>query len=320
MICSNCGSENPQGFRFCGACGTSLATTCSNCGVDVPPGFSFCGVCGHPVGEPATEAGAQAAMPSERRQVTVLFADLVGFSTMAEYMDPEELRALIGETFAALTGEVEAREGVVEKFIGDAVMAIFGAPVAHEDDPDRAVETAIRMLEIVNERSAGTSSPLQLRIGINSGLVVSGTVGDMTQVGVLGDAVNTAARLQQAADPGEVMVSASVWRRVRERYETDHIGLLEVKGREQRVDAYRIVGPSRAGARRLAPFVGRAEEVSLMELLWSSAAKGNTHVVSVVGEPGVGKSRLLSEFAPRGDALDVRVSAAASVPSGPSWN
>ncbi|HJP65820.1 MAG TPA: adenylate/guanylate cyclase domain-containing protein [Actinomycetota bacterium] len=246
-------------------------------------------------------------MPSERRPVTVLFADLVGFSSLAEYMDPEDLRTLIGETFTALTAEVEARDGMVEKFIGDAVMAIFGAPVAHEDDPDRAVDTALRMLEIVRQRSAAMSSPLQLRIGINSGLVVSGTVGDMTQVGVLGDAVNTAARLQQAAEPGEVMVSASVWRRVRDRYDAEHIGLLEVKGREQRVDAYRIVGPRRADARRLAPFVGRNEELALLELLWSSAAKGNAHVVSLIGEPGVGKSRLLSEFGTRRDALDVRI-------------
>jgi adenylate cyclase len=318
MVCPNCGSENPEGFRFCGTCGHSLAVTCSNCGAEVPEGFRFCGVCGTPVGELVDAAsGAEAAMPSERRPVTVLFADLVGFSTLAEHMDPEHLRTLMTDTFTQLTAEVEARDGVVEKFIGDAVMAIFGAPKAHEDDPDRAVEAALRMLDIVRTRADEVSSPLQLRIGINSGLVVSGTVGDGTQAGVMGDAVNTAARLQQAADPGEVMVSASVWRRVRERYETDHIGLLEVKGREQRVDAYRIVGPSRAGARRLAPFVGRAEEVSLLELLWSSAAKGNTHVVSLVGEPGVGKSRLLSEFAPRADALDVRVSCSGERAFGP---
>jgi adenylate cyclase len=123
--------------------------------------------------------------------------------------------------------------------------------------------------------------------------------------------------LQQAADPGEVMVSASVWRRIRDRYEAEHVGPLEVKGREQKVDAYRIVGPRQADARRLAPFVGRSEEFSLLELLWSSAAKGNTHVVSLVGEPGVGKSRLLSEFMPRRDALDVRVACSGERAFGP---
>jgi class 3 adenylate cyclase/tetratricopeptide (TPR) repeat protein len=269
------------------------------------------------VGEAAEPAAPEAALPSERRPVTVLFADLVGFSTLAEHMDPEELRTVMTETFAELTAEVEAREGVVEKFIGDAVMAIFGAPKAHEDDPDRATETALRMLEIAEQRSAGVPAPLQLRIGINSGLVVSGTVGDGTQAGVMGDAVNTAARLQQAAEPGEVMVSASVWRRVRERYDGEHIGPLEVKGREQPVDAYRVVGPRRPDVRRLAPFVGRAAELALLDLLWSSVVKGNTHVVSVVGEPGVGKSRLLSEFAPRDGGLDIRIACGGERAFGP---
>jgi adenylate cyclase len=196
-------------------------------------------------------------------------------------------------------------------------MAIFGAPRAHEDDPDRATETALRMLEVVRKRSADVPSPLRLRIGVNSGLVVSGTVGDGTQTGVMGDAVNTAARLQQAAEPGEVMVSASVWRRVRERYDGEHVGLLEVKGREQRVDAYRIFGSRKPGVRKLAPFVGRAEELALLDLLWSSVAKGNTHVVSVVGEPGVGKSRLLSEFAPRDGGLDVRIACGGERAFGP---
>src|SRR5207248_6187573 len=126
-----------EGNRFCGTCGHSLAVTCSNCGAEVSPGNRFCGVCGHPVGEVAPEAaGAETAMPSERRPVTVLFADLVGFSTLAEHMDPEELRTLMTDTLSALTGEVEAREGVVEEFIGDEVMAIFGAPKAHDDDSD----------------------------------------------------------------------------------------------------------------------------------------------------------------------------------------
>jgi len=256
-------------------------------------------------------------MPSERRRVTVLFADLVGFSTLAEHLDPEELRGLMTGTFGELTAAVESRDGVVEKFIGDAVMAIFGAPVTHENDPDRAVEAALEMLEVVRRRSERTPTPLQLRIGVNSGLVVSGGVGDGTQAGVMGDAVNTAARLQQAAGAGEVLVAAAVWRRVRERYEAEHLGLLEVKGREQTVDAYRIVGPRQPGVRKQAPFVGRREERALLDLLWSSAVKGNTHVVSLVGEPGVGKSRLMAEFDPRGDALDVRIACGSERAFGP---
>src|SRR5918996_1178469 len=152
MRCPTCGFDNPEGFRFCGSCGSGLAQACPSCGADVPPGFRFCGVCGAALdeglgaGEPAGTRG----MPSERRPVTVLFADLVGFSTLAD-----------------LTAGVEAREGTVEKFIGDAVVAIFGVPAAHEDDPHRAVETALEMLEVVRRRSGSTASPLSLRIGVN---------------------------------------------------------------------------------------------------------------------------------------------------------
>ncbi len=156
--CLTCGFDNPEGFRFCGSCGTSLARTCPSCGSEVPAGFRFCGVCGTAMDEAATPAPpGRVPMPSERRPVTVLFADLVGFSTLAEHMDPEELRTLITETFAELTKEVESRDGLVEKFIGDAVVAIFGAPVAHEDDPDRAVEAALRMLDVV-ARPASTAA------------------------------------------------------------------------------------------------------------------------------------------------------------------
>lgn len=303
MICASCGFENPDGFHFCGRCGATLARRCPSCGAEATEGFRFCGVCGTALDELPVPAHAPRA--SERRPVTVLFADLVGFSTLAEHLDPEELRNLMSETFGELSAEVERREGQVEKFIGDAVVAIFGSPRAHEDDPQRAVETALVMLDLVRRRSEGAPTPLHLRIGINSGLVVSGTVGDGTQTGVMGDAVNVAARLQQAAAPDEILVSASVFRRVRDRYDAQPLARLEVKGREQTVEAYRIGAARPQSARRQAPFVGRREERALLDLLWSSAEKGNTHLVSVVGEPGVGKSRLLAEFAP--SARDVRV-------------
>ncbi|HEV8564189.1 MAG TPA: adenylate/guanylate cyclase domain-containing protein [Actinomycetota bacterium] len=256
-------------------------------------------------------------MGGERRRSTVLFADIVGFSTLAEHLDPEELRALITTTFRGLRTEIESREGMVEKFIGDAVMAVFGVPVAHEDDPQRAVEAALAMLEEIQRRSERMPSPLRLRIGINSGLVVSGSVGDGTQTGVMGDAVNVAARLQQAAEPDEVVVSASVWRRARDRFDATAVGLLEVKGRSEPVEAYRVTGSRPIAARRLGPFVGRAQEMALLELLWSSAAKGNTHVVSLLGEPGVGKSRLLAEFPVRESALDVRIQCSSERAFGP---
>lgn len=249
--------------------------------------------------------------------MTILFADVVGFSSLAEHLDPEELKALMNRTLASLTAEVEGRGGMVEKFIGDAIVAIFGVPVAHEDDPLRALRAAVAMLEVVEGEPSATEEPLSLRIGINSGLVVSGAVGDGTQAGVMGDAVNVAARLQQAADPGEIVVSGLVWRRVHDRFDTDAMGSLGVKGRERAVEAYRVLGERDADPRRRTPFVGRRDELSLLELLWTSVEKGNTHVVSVVGEPGVGKSRLFSEFPRRDDAIDIRITCSAERPFGP---
>jgi adenylate cyclase len=316
MRCPACDFDNPDETRFCGSCGAALGATCAACGAENPAGFRFCGSCGAAlqdaalVAEPATRSG-------DRRRVTVVFADLVGFSTLAEHLDPEELRTLMTDTFSELTEEVEAREGFVEKFIGDAIVAIFGAPVTHEDDPERAVEAALAMLEVVHRRSEGVPAPLELRVGINSGLVVAGAVGDGTQTGVMGDAVNIAARLQQTAGPGEILLAASTWRRIRDKFDADPVGALEVKGKSQPVDAHRLVGRHGRGGREQAPFVGRREELALLELLWSSVRKGNTHVVSVVGEPGVGKSRLLAELHPDGAAREVRVACGGERAFGP---
>ncbi|HYM50009.1 MAG TPA: AAA family ATPase [Candidatus Limnocylindrales bacterium] len=311
MRCPQCAFENPPGFRFCGRCGRAMAQTCPACGADVPEGFRFCGACGHALSEPVAERAAPAsgtASSTERRRVTVVCVDLVGFSSLAEQMDPEPLNALMTETLRELAGEVERREGSVENFAGDALVAIFGAPQAHEDDPERAVAAAVAIRDAIGRRSRGTAAPLQVRVGVNSGLVVAGATGDGRQTGVLGDAVNIAARLQQAAGPGDVLISAAVWRRVRERYEAQPVGRLEVKGREQPVEAYRIEGGRTPGARRQAPFVGRREELALLDILWSSVVKGNTHLVSLAGEPGVGKSRLMGQFARRDGALDIRIS------------
>lgn len=270
----------------------------------------------------ALEADAptpQAPAPTvgERRRVTVLFADLVGFSTLAEHLDPEELRTLMTETFAELTEEVEKREGWVEKFIGDAVVAVFGAPVTHEDDPARAVAAAFGMLEVVRRRSQDAPTPLELRVGINTGLVVSGAVGDGTQTGVMGDAVNVAARLQQAAGPGQILVAASTWRRVRGSFDGEPLGTLEVKGKAQPVETYRLLRAREAARAPRAPFVGRREELALLELLWSSARKGNTHIVSVVGEPASASRASSPSSAPRLRRSTSASRAAVNAPSAP---
>jgi len=222
-------------------------------------------------------------------------------------MDPETLQGVLDAVFGDLTAETEAGGGHVERIIGDAVLATFGSRTAHENDPLRAVDVACRMRERLQARSAETSLPLRLRIGINSGVVVLAPVAGVKQIELYGDAVNVAARLQQMAGPDEILVAAPIWRRVRDRYEGAPVGRLELKGRVQRVEAYRILGRRPTGARKLTPFVGRRDELALLELLWSNTLKDNTHVISLVGEAGVGKSRLLEEFGPRGEGRDVRV-------------
>ena len=205
MRCPICAYENPPGARFCASCGSLLERICPVCGVSLPADASFCTSCGTRLDEeaaPAAPRPAQTPAVGERRVVTVLFADLVGFTTLAEHLDPEELRTLMTETLSELTEEVERREGWVEKFIGDAIVAVFGAPVAHEDDPARAVETALAMLDAVRRRSETTPSPLQLRIGINTGPALLGTVGTVGEYTAIGDTVNLAQRLEAIAAAG----------------------------------------------------------------------------------------------------------------------
>jgi class 3 adenylate cyclase/tetratricopeptide (TPR) repeat protein len=272
---------------------------CQSCRFDNQPEMSFCGACGSRLGEGSLRAG--------RRNVTLLFADLVGFSTLAERSDPEDLHHLIRDVFGELVDRVREHGGWVEKFIGDAILAVFGAPVAHEDDPRRAAETALAMLDALSARSEAAGGGLQLRIGINSGLVIAGPRGDGGATGVLGDAVNTAARLQEAAAPGEVLVAAGTWRRIREDFDTEPIGVLTVKGKAEQVTAYRLGRRRQRRVRAGAPLIGRELELAGLESLWCQARQGVPQTVVVAGEPGVGKSRLIGALARRSGVLDVRV-------------
>src|SRR6266704_4939959 len=163
-LCSACRFENPTTFRFCGSCGQALEQVCANCGAAIVWGLMYCGSCGHPV-ESVPSAPIQRRLPGERRRATILFADLVGYSTLAEYMDPEDLERLVSGIRADMSAAVESRDGTVERFIGDAVLAAFGVTRAHEDDPIRAVEAAFAMLEAIGQRSEDIPSPFQLRIG-----------------------------------------------------------------------------------------------------------------------------------------------------------
>src|SRR3954449_3197749 len=216
--CQSCGTENPASARFCMACGAQLERRCGNCGAVAPPQARFCMECGSaladaPASAPAADRPA-APPPEERRQVTVLFADLSGYTAVSEQMDPERVKALVDSALKRLAQEVERFGGTVDKYIGDNVMALFGAPVAHEDDAERAVRAGLGMqhaMEEINEQlreSHGVT--LALRVGVNTGEVVAGAVGDAYTV--VGDTVNVAARLQAAAERGSVTVGERTMR------------------------------------------------------------------------------------------------------------
>jgi len=239
----------------------------------------------------------------ERRLVTVLFADFVGFTSLAEDLDPEELQMLVSGIFEDLAEEALRYDGTIEKFIGDAIFVIFGAPIAHEDDPQRALRCAIGMQKLFAEHAARVKAQLGielgLRIGIHSGMVVAGAVRAPAEYGVMGDTVNTASRLQQAAAPGEIYVTQATFRLTNREFSFREVGPIEMKGKDRPILAYALTGERttpRTSIDIQAPLVGRWMELSRLDLAFQSARVGRTEVVLIAGEPGIGKSRLLTEF------------------------
>lgn len=275
----------------------------------------------------------RAPSEADRRPVTVLFADLSGFTSLAERLDPEDVRALQGELFDALRGVLEPLGAFIEKFVGDAVVAVFGAPRAHEDDPERAMRAALEMhrrtADLGRRWEKRLGSRLQLHIGVNSGRVVAGRLGSDPQASyaVTGDTVNTAARLQSAAEPGETLVSRATYLLAQHAFAFDAAGSVPLKGKAEPVDVYRLLGEAQAPrpARGLeslglaAPLIGREAELALLHDALHKAAAGRAQLVGVCAEAGTGKSRLVAEFVaqlPRsmaGDAVSVRRAACSAL-------
>ncbi len=306
------------------SCGTALAPHCPNCGAESPPGAKFCIECGTGLGaggavDAATTASAPPPpaaaepLPEERRQVSVLFADLSGYTAVAERMDPEAVKQLLDRTLRKLGEEVTRFGGSVDKFIGDNVMAVFGAPLAHEDDPERAVRAGLAMqetMERLNEKYAPQSEVnFMLRVGINSGEVLAGRMGDGYTV--IGDTVNVAARLQAAARPGTVTVGESTFRATSTAIGYTELEPLTLKGKAEPVPAWEATGalaerPAHRGAERPGgPLVGREDESALLLSLTQKVEReGRPHLVTVIGQAGVGKSRLLREFGAKAATLE----------------
>ena len=304
MVCPSCRAENRPGRKFCSKCGTALANTCPACGALNDPDDLFCGDCGTSLGDAPAPAAVAAPQPAaERRLVSVLFADLVGFTTLSEERDPEEVRELLSRYFDTCRQLITRYGGTVEKFIGDAVMAVWGTPVAQEDDAERAVRAALDLTGAVAALGDEVGAKeLQARAGVLTGETAV-TVGAEGQGMVAGDLVNTASRIQSVAPPGGVLVGEATRRSTEAAIAYEDVGLVELKGKAASVPlwrATRVVAGVRGQMRSVgleSPFVGRDREMRLIkELFHASAENGKAHLVSVVGVAGFGKSRLVWEF------------------------
>jgi class 3 adenylate cyclase/tetratricopeptide (TPR) repeat protein len=311
VICSNCGTENETGRKFCDACGTSLALSCPNCGASNRASAQFCAECSTPLpgAEPTrstSAAGLTGLRPvAERRLVSVLFADLVGFTPFAEQRDAEDVRDMLSRYFDLASDVMTRYGGTVEKFIGDAVMAVWGAPTAHEDDAERAVRAGLELVDAV--RSLGPT--IQARAAVLTGEAAV-TIGATNQGLVAGDLVNTASRLQSVAPPGTVLVGEATYRAASQAIAFEEAGEQLLKGKAAPVPAWRAlrlvaeVGGRNRSEGLEAPFVGRDDELRLLkDLFLATGREKRTRLVSVMGSAGIGKSRLAWEFLKYVDGL-----------------
>jgi class 3 adenylate cyclase/tetratricopeptide (TPR) repeat protein len=310
LICASCGKHNLDEARFCMECGSPLAAGCPNCGFTNLPEAKFCMQCGTQLASgatlgasSATAAPARTAAPldepaAERRLVSILFADLVGFTPFAEERDSEDVRDTLTRYFDVAREVIERYGGTVEKFIGDAVMAVWGAPTAHEDDAERAVRAAMELVEAVPALGPG----IQARAGVLTGEAAV-TLGATNQGMVAGDLVNTASRLQSAAQPGTVLVGEATHRAASAAIAYEEAGEQTLKGKSAPIAAWRAlrvvaeIGGRNKSEGLEAPFVGRQEEMRLLkDLFHATGREKRLRVMSVIGPAGIGKSRLAWEF------------------------
>jgi class 3 adenylate cyclase len=340
MNCPNCSFQNAVDARFCENCGQLLEKACPNCGQAVSSGARFCRHCGFDLagGEAAParvprsgnldalRRAAPAAitdriladrerLEGERKRVTALFADVVGSTSLAEAMDPEDWRDIVTGAHQRVSQAVYRYEGTIAQLLGDGVLAFFGAPLAHEDDPERAVRAALQLLTSIREYSVelatqGSVASFQMRVGLNTGLVVVGNIGTDLHMEYLavGDTVNLAARVQGAADPDSILMTEDTFRLTSSLFEVEDRGFISVKGKSEPIHIYHVLD-ERKGAVKVrgiaglaSPMVGRQRELSVLMHSLDDLRHGRGATVAVLGEAGLGKSRLIAEW--RQAALD----------------
>ena len=333
MGCVSCGFENSAEAKFCGRCGARIDIKCQKCGEINPPTHKFCSECGHALGK-GIEVGKESSslnleepqsyipkhladkilidkssLEGERKQVTVLFADTSSFTALSEKLDPEEVRSLMNSVLRLLIDEVHHYEGTINKFTGDGVMALFGAPIAQEDHATRAVNAALgiqrSLRSYAEELKRKHDFDLKMRIGINTGLVVVGSIGNdlRMEYTAMGDTVNLASRLEGLAEPGTILISESTFKLVKDYFKCNPHEETRVKGKSHPLTAYYATGRTgRKGRfdlsleRGLTKFVGREKELGLVSDLLEKVKDGRGQIACIVGEAGVGKSRMIHEF------------------------
>lgn len=329
MQCPKCQFDNREGVKFCEDCGAKFEIECPVCKSDIPFGRKFCGECGHqliPISEdfPVDYTQPQSYTPKhlaekiltnrsaiqgERKLVTVLFADVANYTSIAKQLDPEEIHQIMDGCFKILMDEIHRYEGTINQFTGDGVMALFGAPIAHENHAQRACYAALsiqRALEDYGEKlKVDYGVEFKMRFGINSGLVMVGAIGNDLRMDYTadGDSTYLAKRLESIAEPGTIVLSENTYRLIKAYFKLEALGPVTLKGIEKEQNAYLLVDSSRlktrfdeAVSKGLVRFVGRKNSMATLRNTWNKATGGFGQVLGIMGEPGVGKSRLLLEF------------------------
>ena len=330
MKCTSCGSDNLEGAKFCSECGASFVRLCPSCGQQMQPTAKFCSECGTPlqvkrkrvpakrrknanptgqaprsVTRPTTARHPTAAQEAERRQLTVMFCDLVGSTTLSAQLDPEEYREVVRAYQDTCTEVIRRYDGQIAQHLGDGLLVYFGYPTAHEDDAQRAVRTSLEIIAALGGSSLQNRQlpqPIRVRIGIHTGLVVIGEIGssEKREILALGETPNLAARIQGTANPDEVVISAATYRLIEGLFTCEDRGRPELKGIATPLTLYRIVKESEAHSRfevvvrkGLTPLIGREHEYGLLRERWGRVKDGAGQVVLLSGEPRIGKSRLV---------------------------